>query len=138
MLDLLATPPNPTGASAPFWDACDRGELLFPKCGRCGHLFYYPRRHCPLCGDTGLGWQRMSGRGTVFSHSHVHVAFQGGAWGGQLPYTVVLVDLAEGPRMLSRLIGGDAPAVRGGDAVSVVFPQIGDRRYPFFERAATG
>ncbi|KAA0578564.1 OB-fold domain-containing protein [Azospirillum sp. B21] len=80
----------------------------------------------------------MSGRGTVFSHSHVHVAFQGGAWSGQLPYTVVLVDLAEGPRMLSRLIGADAPAVRGGDAVSVVFPQIGDRRYPFFERVPAG
>ncbi|WP_372399498.1 OB-fold domain-containing protein [Azospirillum sp. HJ39] len=146
MFDLFATPPEPTEASAPFWAGCDRQELLFPRCGSCGHLFYYPRRHCPRCSGSALGWQRLSGRGTVFSFTHVAVAFQGAEWEGQLPYTVVLVDLAEGPRMLSRLVGrsdsrteGPAPVeVRSGDAVTVVFPQIVGRRFPFFEHAATG
>jgi uncharacterized OB-fold protein len=135
MHDLRAVLPKPTAASAPFWEACDREELMLPVCEACAHVFYYPRIHCPACGSRRVGWQRGCGRGTVFSFTHVAVSFHGPDWESQLPYTVVLVDLEEGVRMVSRLIGDTRADVRTGDAVTVTFPLIEGRRLPYFERA---
>ena len=126
--------PKPTRASAPFWEACDREELLLPSCRPCGRVFYYPRIACPLCGSRDLGWRKTSGRGRVFSPSRVHVSFYGDSWKSQLPYTVILVDLDEGPRMLSRLVGTDAGGVASGDRVEVAFTEIEGRKLPFFKR----
>ena len=72
-----------------------------------------------------------SGRGTVFSFSDVQVSFYGTAWESQLPYTVILVDLDEGPRMLSRLVG---KGVAIGDKVQVHFVEVEGHRLPYFER----
>lgn len=134
MSELRAVLPQPTAASAPFWEGCDREELVLPVCEACGHVFFYPRIHCPRCAGRALGWTRASGRGTVFSFTHVAVSFHGAEWESQLPYTVILVDLAEGPRMASRLIGEGREAVRSGDPVAVTFPQVEGRRLPFFTR----
>lgn len=134
--ELLGALPVMTTASKPFWDGCQQERLLLPRCETCGRLFYYPRIHCPHCASRALGWVEASGRGRVFSFSHVAVSFHGTTWESQLPYTVILVDLEEGPRMLSRLIGDDAGAVRSGDAVNVVFPMILGHRLPMFERVA--
>ncbi len=134
MSELRAVLPQPTAASAPFWDACDREELVLPVCDDCGETFFYPRIHCPKCASPSLGWKRASGRGKVFSFSHVAVSFHGEEWASQLPYTVVLVDLEDGPRMASRLIGEGRDAVRSGDSVTVTFPEIDGRRLPFFQR----
>jgi uncharacterized protein len=127
--------PKPTRASAPFWDACDREELLLPRCQSCGHVFYYPRIGCPSCGSRDLGWHRSRGRGRIFTHSRVRVSFYGDSWKSQLPYTVVLVDLEEGPRMLSRLVGADAGDAASGDRVEVAFIEIEGRKLPFFKRS---
>lgn len=133
--DLFAVLPQPTAASQPFWDACEREQLMLPCCEACGKLFYYPRIHCPHCSSRALDWQRLAGRGRVFSFTHVAVSFHGAAWDSQLPYTVVLVTLEEGPQMLTRLIGEDRAAVRSGDLVMFVFPRIGGRRLPMVRRA---
>ena len=133
---LRAVLPRPTAASQPFWDGCGRGELLLPHCPACGHVFYFPRLHCPKCGDRRPGWRKSAGRGRIFSFTHVAVSFHGPGWESQLPYTVVLVDLDEGPRMLSRLIGDDRQNAASGDAVEVVFPEIDGQRLPFFRRSA--
>lgn len=138
MHDLRAVLPEPTAASAPFWEACDRGELTLPVCQECGLIFFYPRIHCPACGSRRLGWRRASGRGTIFSFTHVAVSFHGPDWESQLPYSVVLVDLAEGVRMVSRLIGEGSAAVRTGDAVAFTFPLIEGRRLPYVELTAAG
>ena len=132
---LHAVLPRPTTASQPFWDGCGRGELLLPHCTACGHIFYFPRLHCPKCGDREPGWLKSAGRGRIFSFTHVTVSFHGPRWDSQLPYTVVLVDLDEGPRMLSRLIGDDRHKAASGDAVEVVFPEVEGQRLPFFRRS---
>ena len=49
--------PKPTQASAPFWEGCDREELLLPSCRPCGHVFYYPRIACPSCGKAMGTWK---------------------------------------------------------------------------------
>jgi uncharacterized OB-fold protein len=72
----------------------------------------------------------------VFSFTHVGVSFHGPGWESQLPYTVLLVDLEEGPRMMSRLVGNDRDAVAGGDRVELVFVEIDGQRLPFFQRAS--
>lgn len=136
MSDLRAVLPQPTAASAPFWEACDREELILPVCEECGEVFFYPRIHCPCCASRNLGWRQASGRGRIFSYTHVALSFHGEEWESQLPYTVVLVDLDEGPRMASRLIGPDRDGVRSGDPVAVTFPEIGGQRLPFFHRDA--
>ena len=130
--EIKAILPQPTEESAPFWAGCDRGELLLSHCGECGHRFYYPRRLCPKCGADSPKMRPSSGRGTVFSFSDVHLSFYGTAWASQLPYTVILVDLDEGPRMLSRLVGEGGVAI--GDRVQVCFVEMDGHRLPYFER----
>lgn len=138
MENLIAILPTPTAASAPFWQACDRGELQLPHCLRCDRVFYYPRRYCPHCGSFELDTRKASGRGHVFSFTHVHVSFYGPQWELQLPYTPVLVDLDEGVRMLSRLVGPDRELVAVGDRVSVAFAEVQGRKLPFFRRDQGG
>lgn len=135
MNDIIAILPKPSTESAPFWEACDRGELRLQRCARGGHLFYFPRLYCPTCGDRELRWESCIGTGTVFSFSHVHVSFHGPKWESQLPYCVVSVDLDEGPRLLSRLIGADRNDVRIADRVTVEFVAFEGHKLPFFRRA---
>ncbi|MBI4491693.1 MAG: Zn-ribbon domain-containing OB-fold protein [Chloroflexi bacterium] len=110
-----------TPTTEPFWRACAEGRLLLRRCQTCGSLFHYPRQACPSCWSEALEWRESSGRGAIWSFSQVHVALGGDAWKDELPYTVVIVELDEGVRMLSRLVGSaaDEPAV--GDRVQVEF-----------------
>ena len=132
---LITILPTPTAISQPFWDACDKGELHLPHCSHCDRSFYYPRRACPHCGSENITTKKATGNGQVFSFTHVHVSFYGSQWESQLPYTPVLVDLDEGARMLSRLIGPDRDQVAVGDRVIVNFVEIEGRKLPFFRRA---
>lgn len=128
---LLAGLPQPSEDSKPFWAGCNEGKLLLQRCKSCSHVFYYARRLCPACGESDLVWEESSGYATVYSFSEVHVPFPGPEWASQLPYTILLVDLDEGPRMLSRW--HDAAGVpRVGDRVKVTFPEVGGQKLPFF------
>jgi uncharacterized OB-fold protein len=127
-----AVAPVPTPDSEEFWSACNDGRLLLRECESCQHRFYYPRLACPRCAQRELRWIEASGRGVVYSHTTVFTSFYGSAWEADLPYTVLLVDLDEGPRMLSRLVGDDEE-LRAGAPVEVDFYEMGDRRYPYFK-----
>ena len=129
---LLAVLPTPSVDSRPVWEGCNAETLLLQRCAACDHVFYFPRRLCPACGATELAWEASSGRGTIYSFSQVLVAFQGPEWNSQLPYTVVLVDLDEGPRMLSRWRGPSATVPSVGDRVRVTFPSVDGQKLPFF------
>lgn len=94
--------PVPTPVTQPYWDATRGGELRVQKCGGCGNHFFYPRPHCPRCASTALSWVRCSGRATLYSYVINHVAPPG--WEGDTPYVIAVVQLEEGPRMLSNLV----------------------------------
>jgi uncharacterized OB-fold protein len=126
----------PTADSQPFWDGCQAEKLLLQRCSPCEHRFYYARRLCPFCGSNDLSWEPSSGLGTIWTFSEVHVPFPGPEWAGQVPYTVLLIDLAEGPRMLSRWLGRAGSLPRTGQVVRVVFPEIDGRKVPFFAPVA--
>jgi hypothetical protein len=126
---------TPTVDSAPFWDGCTQEKLLLQACDACKGLIYFARRTCPRCGAGSLRWTEASGQGQVFSFSQVQVSFYGPEWDSEVPYTVALIDLAEGPRMLSRMVG-DTDGIAVGDPVHVVFITVGDRKLPFFQRSS--
>lgn len=131
--ESLAVPgPTMTRISAPFWDAARDGELALQYCGSCARYFFYARGFCPHCWSERTRWRRASGEGVVKSFS---VIYRPGhfAWEVAAPYVIALIELAEGPTMLSQLTGVDIETVRVGQPVRVRCTQIGKHVLPFFE-----
>jgi uncharacterized OB-fold protein len=123
MSDYAKPLPTLTDENRPFWDACKAGRLSFQKCSGCGHLRYPINPFCPQCLSAEFAWTPVSGRGTGFSYvvgpQAYHPAFK-----GDLPYNVALIQLEEGPRMYSNVVGTPNDAVKIGDAVEVVFDPV--------------
>lgn len=94
-----------TPETAPFWEACQRRELVLPYCLACARHFFYPRSFCPSCYSSDLEWRTVSGRGTLASWIVVHRTPPGVEL--LAPYVVGLVDLEEGPSMLSNIVGSN-------------------------------
>ncbi|MBX5469700.1 MAG: OB-fold domain-containing protein [Thermoleophilaceae bacterium] len=72
------------------------GELAYQHCDRCGEAIFFPRVLCPACGSTELSWRTSGGRGTVYSATTIYSR-------NRDPYTVALVDLDEGVRLMTRI-----------------------------------
>ncbi|BBC95372.1 OB-fold domain-containing protein [Streptomyces griseofuscus] len=87
---------------APFWEYAARGELRVQTCGECGEPRFPPRPCCPHCRSFASEWRLMSGRGRVWSYVVPHPPLLP-AYAEQAPYNVVVVELAEAPRI--RLVG---------------------------------
>jgi uncharacterized OB-fold protein len=124
--------PQPDEVSAPFWGFCRDGELRAQRCTSCGLLRHPPRPTCPQCGSTDVEWQKLSGRGKVFtfgvSHQPIHPALE-----GRVPFTTLIVELEEGLRFTSNLVEGSA-AIEIGTSVEVVFERQNDEvTLPRFE-----
>ena len=110
-MSLPAKPaPIPTELSLPYWDAAAQGRLVIQGCAACGVLRHYPRPLCDRCYSTEVVWHEASGRGRIHSWTVAHHAFHP-AFAGELPYTLVTVDLEEGVRALGRWHGVSAPAL---------------------------
>lgn len=123
MSDYCKPLPTLSDENRPFWEACRAGRLVLQKCGACGHLRYPISPFCPdcLCGD--FAWTPVSGRGTVFASVVFHQAYHPG-FKTEVPYNVSLIQLEEGPRMYSNVIGRPPAEVRAGDTVEVVFDPV--------------
>lgn len=115
--------PRPTALSQPYWDGCRKGVLLLQHCVDCGELQFYPRIICSSCGGGNLDWQASSGKGAVASFTIVQ---RGITAAYPAPYMVALIDLEEGPRMMSSLIDVAAEDVRVGLCVEVTFTDWSD------------
>ena len=116
--------PRPTRATQPFWDGCRRGALVLPWCRACGAAHFFPRDFCPRCLSAELEWRPVSGRGRVWSHSTVRLSFWGRAFDDALPYVVVIVELDEGVRLVSNVVGCLPEQVHIGLPVEVVFDAV--------------
>ena len=118
--------------SAPYWEALQANRLILKSCGGCGKAHFYPRELCPYCHSDDLAWIDASGRGVIYSFT-VCRRPAGPAFADEVPYVVALVDLAEGPRRMSRILG-DPAAVAIGQEVEVRFErQSEDLVLPIFE-----
>tara|TARA_B100000700_G_C14819060_1_gene748937 strand:+ start:468 stop:893 length:426 start_codon:yes stop_codon:yes gene_type:complete len=110
--------PHPTPTEKPFFDACKQGRLILQRCDRCNHFIFYPRVHCNVCHTTELTWCPATGKGTIASYTVVHRSVSSDF---KAPYVVALIDLHEGPRMMSQIVGADLDSLEIGMAVTVDF-----------------
>ena len=106
-----------------WWEALARHELYFQRCRDCGTKRFYPRALCPRCLSSATEWVRASGRATVYSFT---VTYQNQAPGfrEELPYVLAIVELDEGVRMMTNVVGCAPDAVRVGMPVEVVFDDV--------------
>jgi uncharacterized OB-fold protein len=117
--------PTLNDENRPFWQACKDGVLKLQKCSACGHVRYPINRYCPRCLSDEFEWAAMSGRGTVFSYIVFHQAY-GAGFKADIPYNVALVQLEEGPRLFSNIVGVPNDQVKIGDEVQVTFDAVTD------------
>lgn len=117
--------PNPTVDTQPFWYYCKKHELRMQKCSRCGYIRYPPSIVCPKCHYMEAEWVRLSGRGEVFSFTICHYVFDK-AFANDIPYALATIELEEGPRMISNIIGCKLEDIRIGMLVEVDFEDVTD------------
>lgn len=109
----------------PFWEAARNGRLSLQKCRGCGHVRYPVAHVCPECLSYEADWTDVSGKGEVYSYIVFHQRYNQ-AFEGDLPYNVALIQLDEGPRMISNVTGVPNDAVKVGDRVKVTFDPVTD------------
>jgi uncharacterized protein len=108
----------------PFWDATAEGRLVLPRCTQCAATLWMPKAFCPLCGSSAVEWIPTSGQGVVYSFSITRKG--AGVWAEHSPYVIAYVELDEGPRVLSNVVGCAVDNVAIGMRVSVVFHPTDD------------
>jgi uncharacterized protein len=117
--------PNINATNRPFWEGCRRGELLVQRCQSCSRLRYPASGSCPNCLGTETSWDRMSGSGKVFTFAVFHRAYHPSR-NGRVPYNVSLIELDEGPIMLSNVIDIDNAELKVGQPVEVAFEKVNE------------
>ncbi len=118
----------------PFWAATREKRLVLPWCRSCEHPVWYPRDFCPRDLSTDLEWRPASGRGVVHAAS-VMPKPGNPAMSGREPYVVALVELEEGVRLMTNVVGGDPWTVAVGDPVHLAWEPLSDGRHLYvFER----
>jgi len=124
--------PPVSDRAKPFWDATSERRLVLQYCRTDGLPIHYPREACPRCLGTDLEWRPASGRGVVYAFTVNHV--QGSAATERtLPFVVALVDLEEGVRMMTNIVGCSPSDVRAGMPVDVSWEPLSDgRALPMF------
>src|SRR5262249_15151352 len=106
-----------------YWEALQRHELYFQRCADCHTDRFPPRAVCPVCLSARIEWIRASGRGTVYSFT-VTYQNQSPGFREQLPYVLAVVQLEEGPRMMTNVVDCAPDAVTIGMPVTVVFDDV--------------
>jgi len=121
----LPTPRTPE--AKPYWDGLKEGKLMIPKCDDCGHNFFYPRIACPSCHSRNVGWTQASGKGKLYSFEIAHRALNP-AFKVEPPYILAMIELEEGPRMMSNLINidPDPSVVKCDMPVEIVYEKQND------------
>jgi uncharacterized OB-fold protein len=107
----------------PFWEAAKRHELVVPRCTICDHLFFYPRSECPRCLSDRLEWMKVSGRGRLHTYTIVYQPANA-AFRDDAPYIYAVVQLDEGPRMVSNVVQCEIDAVRVDMPLEVIFDDV--------------
>ena len=99
--------PVPTPETAPFWEGTKRHELRMQRCNDCAQFFFYPRPYCRHCFSANTEWRTLSGRGTLHTYVINHRPPPG--WEEDAPYVIAIVELAEGPRLMTNIVGISDP-----------------------------
>ena len=113
--------PEPDAFTRTYWDAATRGSLLLRRCEACTRVHHYPREFCPHCWSEDVSWHPATGHATLYTWSVVHrndlPPFK-----DRTPYVAAVVDLDEGPRMMTELVDCAHEELRAGMHLEAVFP----------------
>jgi uncharacterized OB-fold protein len=115
--------PRIDAESRGWWEALARHELSVQRCRDCGTVRLPPRAVCPSCLSSSVAWELASGLGTVYSFT-VTRQNQAPGFREELPYVLAIVELEEGPRIMTNLMECAPDAVRIGMPVEVVFDDV--------------
>jgi uncharacterized OB-fold protein len=119
----------------PWWDAARAGTLLIRRCEDCDRPHFYPRPFCPTCWSENVSWLPASGAATLYTYSVVRFNDLP-PFGDRVPYVAAIVELAEGPRMMTNLVDCAIEDVAIGMTLTVTFrPGTGDLVLPMFRPA---
>src|SRR3954447_5608159 len=128
--------PVPDESSAPFFNGAREGKLLLQHCSGCDRWSFPVRERCPHCFAARLEWRQASGRGTLYTFTVMHQVMNPG-FASAAPYNVAQVDLEEGVRMTSNVVGVSNDQLRIGMPLEAIFEVVGDNiRLPKFRPAA--
>jgi hypothetical protein len=115
--------PVPTPTSQPFWDSLRDHKLSLQRCNECQTLIYYPRANCTNCLSDDLGWEELSGDGTLYTYTvarrPTHPAFA-----DEVPQLIIVVELDEGVRLTSTLVNGGEDDLEIGMRLRPVFEDV--------------
>ena len=117
--------PQPNRDTAPFWKGCGRHELCFQKCSSCSEVRWPPSPVCPECHSSATEWIVSAGRGRVYTFAVYHTAFHP-AFEGELPYIIAVVELEEGPHLITNIVGAKPSEIECDMPVEVVWEDIED------------
>lgn len=120
--------PTATEVTRPFWEATREQKLLLQWCTACDKPIFYPREFCPGCSATSLEWRQASGRGEVYAVTVEHRP-QMSSLRREEPFAVVLVELEEGVRMMSNVVGCPPDDVKVGMPVVLAWEPLSDGRH---------
>lgn len=115
--------PNPTGISAPYWAALKEGKLTIQQCNQCNGWVFFPRRHCSHCLAHDLDWKEVSGEGVLYSYTLSRIPTMP-EFADEMPQALAVVELAQGVRINTTLVGLEEEQIRIGMAVRPVFHQV--------------
>lgn len=128
--------PTPDEDTQPVWDGLREGRLLIKRCASCGRAHYYPRTFCPHCWSTDVDWEEASGQGTVYTFSVVHQNDLP-PFNERVPYVAAIVELDEGPRMMTNIVDCELDGLAVGQRVEVTYRALSDDvTVPLFTPAA--
>jgi uncharacterized protein len=117
--------PVPDEISAPFFKGAREGKLMLQHCSGCERWSFPVRERCPHCFAARLEWRQASGRGTLYTFTVMHQVMNQG-FASAVPYNVAQVDLEEGVRMVSNVVGIRNDALRVGMKLEAVFEDVGE------------
>jgi uncharacterized OB-fold protein len=124
--------PERTAVNGPYWDALSAGHLTYQKCLACGHAWLPPRSECPACLGDQWQWTPAAGGARLISWVVYHTAFHA-AFKDRLPYNVAVVELDEGPRLISNVVGiTDHEALKIEQRLTLVVEKEGATSVPRF------
>ncbi len=115
--------PVPNADNKEFWESCKKHQLRIQKCQGCGELRWPPSFLCPHCHSQESEWVRVSGKGTVYTFTVFHRAYHLG-FKEDIPYVTAVVELDEGPHLLSNIVDCEPGEVRCDMPVEVVWEDI--------------
>ncbi|MFQ5666119.1 MAG: Zn-ribbon domain-containing OB-fold protein [Candidatus Binatia bacterium] len=134
MADFHRPVPQPDDVTRPFWDACARRMLCFQQCATCGYRWLPASVLCPRCWAADTQWVQSGGSGTVFSYAVYHRAYHP-AFKPLLPYAAAVVELSEGPRLVTNVVGAAPQDIRVGMPVQLEFIEVEQSVLPVFRPA---